>query len=239
MRVSAKLLSILVAFISILGLAACEDSSFADELPVPYVAVKPAEPELEPEVIEKSSDAREDHLAIRIHRVGHVIEPGANMSMEHRGEIQLEVGPDGEIDDYGHGYGMSINDYSPFSFDVCLYDVRFSVEGEIKLPSCVLELTLFEEIMGGDCTHHDPNNTISYPYAAWGSEDQLDIFTFPNRTGTNTFEWESDELVGKIHWVDQLQVWIINDLPICDFVDVKPEPPPTLEPWYTPTWLPE
>ena len=238
MRLCTRIIYLLVALIVLIVLSACGEGNFADELPITNVTVEPAEPEFEPEVIERSSDAREDHLAIRILRVGHVIDPGANMSVEHRGEIQLEVGPDGEIDDSGHGSGMSINDYSPYSFDVCLYDIQFRVEGEIKLPSCALELTLFEEIMGGDCTHHDPNNTISYPYAAWGAEDQLDIFTFPNRTGTDIFEWESDELVGIIHWVDQLQVWIINDLPICDFVGVKPDPPPTLEPWYTPTWKP-
>jgi hypothetical protein len=238
MRVCTRVIYLLVVLIGILALSACGDGKFADELPVPNVTMEPAEPELEPEVIERSSDARNDHLAIRILRVGHVIEPGVKMSMEHRGEIQLEVGPDGEIDDFGHGYGEEINDGSPYTFEICRYDMQFRVEGKLKLPNCVLELTLFEEILGGDCTHHDPNNTISYPYAAWGAEDQLDSFTFPAIHGTDTYEWESDELVGKIHWVDQLQVWIIKDLPICSFEQDTAAPPPTLEPWYTPTWQP-
>lgn len=239
MRSRTKFMCLLAAFIGIVVLSACEESNFADDLPVPNVTVEPPETEIEPEVIEHSSDAREDHLAIRILRVGHAITEGSNLVIEHRGEIQLEVGPDGEIDDYGHGEGESINDYSPYAFDVCRYDMNFRVKGELKLPSCILEFTLFEEILGGNCTHQDPTKTFSYPYAAWGDEDMLDIYTFPNRAGIDSFEWESDELVGKIHWVDQVQVWIIRDLPICDFIGVEPDPPPTLEPWPTPTWQPQ
>jgi hypothetical protein len=209
------------------------------ELPDLNITLEPEEVELEPEVIERSRSAPADHLAIRITRLGHMIEPGSNLSIEHRGEIQVPVGEDGKIHGTGHGEGESINDYSPYSFDVCRYDIDFRVEGKLKLPDCVLELELLEEILGGDCTHQDPNQTLNYPYAAWGEEDALDIYTFPNIHGKDSFEWESNEDVGKIHWIDTLQVWIIKDLPICDFVEDTAAPPPTLEPWYTPTWKPQ
>jgi hypothetical protein len=228
---------LLFALTGILSLGACGGGS--SDLPDLGVTIEPEQVELEPEVIEHSNEAGEDHLAIRITRLGHSIDPGSNLSIEHRGEIQLAVGEEGEVDGTGHGEGETINDYSPYAFDVCRYDMNFRVHGKLQLPNCELELELFEEILGGSCTHQDPNQRFTYPYAAWGEEDALDIFTLPSIHGKDSFEWESDEDVGKIHWIDTIQVWIIKNLPICDFVEDIPVPPPTLEPWYTPTWKPQ
>jgi hypothetical protein len=197
----------------------------------------PEEIELEPAVIERSADSKKDHLVIRILRSGHVVDMG-NLSMEHRGEIQVEVQENGKVGGEGHGVGESLNDYSPYSLDVCRYDLHYEVEGELSNSTCILDLAIYEEILGGTCTHFDPNQKLDYPYAAWENFDDIGEFVFLDLGGTDTEQFEKDELVGKIDWVTIVQVWKIRDVPPCESVGTKPAPPPTMEPWPTPTWNP-
>ena len=179
-----------------------------------------------------------DHLVMRIHRNGHVIVEGVNMTMEHRGEVPITICPDGNFWWVGDGIGMSINDYSPYSFDVCSYQIEFLAEGDLKPPDCVLNITVQEEIKSGECTHYDPYKTIEYPYAAWGEMYEVGFFELPNIAGKATYEREKEEMVGIVHWIEEVQVWGMAHLPFCEPEDYQIVQVPTTEPWPTPTWKP-
>lgn len=241
MRHRTAIKVLLVISIFLILLTACDGDS--GTLPVPDIAHEPEKENLEPVIIERSKSSNGDHLVIRILRVGDVIDAGGNMSVEHRGEVRVEVrAEDGKIEGKGHGTGETVNDYSPYSMDICRFDLQYEIEGEVTMLACILAFEVYEEILGGTCTHFDPNQTMDYPYAATGIFDDIGDgeFIFTNLGGTDTVQYKTDELVAKMLWTTEVKVWKIMDVPIpgCESIGEKPGPPPTMEPWPTPTWQP-
>jgi hypothetical protein len=174
---------------------------------------------------------------MRIHRHGHVIQEGVNHSMEIRAEVPLRVDSEGEIAGTGGGVGETLNDYSPYSLDVCRLDVRYRAIGGFT-PNCELQLQVFEEILSGSCTHFDPFQSFSYEYGVVGVEEDFGWFIFSDTEGKTSRELETYELEGKVHWVNEYQVWVIQKLPICNRSEFDFGKPEDWEPWPTPTWQP-